>query len=288
MNAASRAAHPPSGGPTYRETIERETAAMAPPLPPVAPEPGTPRDPAFIVGSPRSGTTLLDTLLTALPELQVFEEQPILATLMQEYPDLAAEADVATIRAARRRYHEIAADLQGAANGRRVVDKMPLHMARMPVIIRLFPDAAIVLVERHPGDAVLSCFMANFTPNFAMQSYTDIDEAARTYAAIFANFERARELLPLSVHRVRYERMIADLESEMRPLLEFLGLPWREEVLDNQASAARRPTVRTASYAQIGQPLYKRAVGRWERYRPHLAPIMPIIEPWIAKLGYEA
>lgn len=287
MNAASRAAHPRGDGPNYRETIERQTMAMAAPLPPVAPEPGSPRDPVFIIGSPRSGTTLLDTLLTALPELQVFEEQPILATLVLEFPDLAGEADEAAILAARRRYHAIAAELQGAANGRRVVDKMPLHMARMPVINRLFPEASIVLVERHPCDAVLSCFMANFTPNFAMQSYTDLAEAAHTYAAIFANFEQARQLFPLRLHRVRYERMIADLESEMRPLLEFLDLPWRDEVLDNQTSASRRPTVHTASYAQIGQPLYKRAVGRWERYRTQLAPVMPVLDSWIAKLGYE-
>jgi len=177
--------------------------------------------------------------------------------------------------------------LQGPTEGRRVVDKMPLHMTHMPVIHRLFPAADVVLVERHPADAVLSCFMANFSPNFAMQSYTDLVEAARTYNAIFANFERARELLPLRVHRVRYERMIADLEAEMRPLLAFLNLPWREEVLDNQASAARRGAVRTASYAQIGQPLYQRAVGRWERYRAHLKPVMPVLEPWIERLGYE-
>ena len=67
--------------------------------------------------------------------------------------------------------------------------------------------------------------MANFSPNFAMQSYTDLSIAAQTYAAVFENFARARELLPLRVHEVRYERMIADLEGEMRPLLDFLGLP---------------------------------------------------------------
>jgi tetratricopeptide (TPR) repeat protein len=286
MNAASRIAHPLVPGPIYRETIEAQTAAMAAPLALVPAAPGAPQDPVFIVGSPRSGTTLLDTLLTALLQLQVFEEQPTLNTVEHEFPGLAAETDPARVAAARRMYFEVAASLQGAAEGRRVVDKMPLHMTHMPVIQRLFPDAAIVLVERHPADAVLSCFMANFSPNSAMQSYTDMTEAARTYAAIFENFSRARELLPLRVHEVRYERMIADLEGEMRPLLGFLGLEWRDEVLDNQASAARRATVRTASYAQIGEPLYQRAVGRWERYAHHLEPVMPMLQPWITRLGY--
>ncbi len=286
MNRAARLAHPPGPGPSYHEMIVAQTAAMAPPLAAVRALAGAPQDPVFIVGSPRSGTTLLDTLLTALPELQVFEERPTLSTVEHEFPNLDRETDPARVIAARKRYFEIAASLQGAANGRRVVDKMPLHMTHMPVIQRLFPAADVVLVERHPADAVLSCFMANFSPNFAMQSYTDLSIAAQTYAAVFENFARARELLPLRVHEVRYERMIADLEGEMRPLLDFLGLPWRDAVLDNQASAARRTTVRTASYAQIGEPLYQRAVGRWERYAAHLAPVMPTLQPWISRLGY--
>lgn len=287
MNLASQAAHPLGPGPSYRALIEAQTAALQAPLPTVLRADDAPQDSVFIVGSPRSGTTLLDTLLTALPELQVFEEQAMLATVEHAFPGLAREADPRRVLAARAHYFEAAAALQGPADGRRVVDKMPLHLTQMPLIQRLFPEARIVLVERHPCDAVLSCFMANFAPNLAMQSYTDLDEAARTYAAIFANFTRARELLPLAVHTVRYERMIADLEGEMRPLLEFLGLPWRDEVLDNEGNAARRGAVRTASYAQIGEPLYSRAVGRWERYRTQLEPVLPVLQPWIERLGYE-
>ena len=286
MNEASRAAHPPQPGPTYRELTFASTLAMQPALPPVTAEPGSPPDPVFIVGSPRSGTTLLDTLLTALPELQVFEEQPMLVQVETEFPNLERELDSARIAAARRRYFELAETIEGPSAGRRLVDKMPLHLTHMPVIQRLFPAASIVLVERHPCDAVLSCFMANFMVNHAMRSFTRLDEAARTYDAVFTNWERARELLPLTVHTVRYERMVADLEGEMRPLLAFLGLEWRGAVLDNQASAAARGPVRTASYAQVGQPLYTRAVARWERYRGQMEPALPILEGWIERLGY--
>lgn len=288
MNRASQAAHPSTPGLNYRETIEQQTTGMQPPLAPVARRSDSPADPVFIVGSPRSGTTLLDTLLTALPELQVFEEQGMLTMTEAAFPGLDAEADVAKVEAARRYYFEAAQDLEGSLQGRRLVDKMPLHLTRMPIIHRLFPQASIILVERHPCDAVLSCFMANFAPNFAMQSYTDLTEAARTYNAIFGNFERAAELMPLNVHRVRYECMITDLEAEMRPLLQFLGLPWRDEVLDNQTSAARRGAVRTASYAQIGQPIYQRAAGRWTQYREQLAPVLAILQPWIERLGYDS
>jgi tetratricopeptide (TPR) repeat protein len=283
MNQASvAAAQPPSI--SYRTMVESQTAAMAPP--PGAPVQHNGSDPVFVVGFPRSGTTLLDTLLANLPELQVFEERPMLAQIDAEFPGLSGSTDPALITRARARYFVLAEQQEGPANARRIVDKHPLHMARLPLIDRLFPSAKVVMVERHPADVVLSCYMANFLLNTAMRSFTDLEEAARTYDAVFNNYSRARELLPLAIHEVRYERMIEDLEAEMRPLLAFLGLEWRDAVLDNQASAARRGTVRTASYAQIGQPLYQRAVGRWQRYRPHLEPVLPILEPWIARLGY--
>lgn len=283
MNQASAATAQPAV-PTYRALVEGQTAAMGPPPGPPLAHDGT--DPIFVVGFPRSGTTLLDTLLANLPELQVFEEQPMLAQIDAEFPGLAGSADPALIARARTRYFALAAELEGPAGSRRIVDKHPLHMARLPLIDRLFPAAKVVMVERHPADVVLSCYMANFLLNTAMRSFTDLDEAARTYDAVFSNYSRARSLLPLAVHEVRYERMIADLKGEMRPLLAFLGLDWRDEVLDNQASAARRGTVRTASYAQIGQPLYQRAVGRWQRYRQHLEPVLPILDPWIDRMGY--
>ena len=286
MNQASAAASRPLSDQSYRAMITAQTAAMsAPPGPPL---PQTGLAPIFVVGFPRSGTTLLDTLLSALPELQVFEEMPLLAQIEAEFPGLAASTDTAIIAAARTRYYALAESFEGPAAGRRIVDKHPLHMTKLPLIDRLFPTAQVVLVERHPCDVVLSCYMANFLLNTAMRSFTELEEAARTYDAVFTNWSRARTLLPTASHTVRYERMVEDLEGELRPLLAFLGLEWRDEVLDNQASAARRGTVRTASYAQIGQPLYQRASGRWQRYRSQMEPVLPILEPWIKQLEYEA
>jgi hypothetical protein len=81
--------------------------------------------------------------------------------------------------------------------------------------------------------------------------------------------------------------MVEDLEGEMRPLLEFLGLPWDEKVLDNRASAAKRDHIRTASYSQVTEPIYRRAAGRWQRYQPQLAPVLPILAPWAERMGYD-
>ena len=285
MNREAVAARPARPGPTFRHAVEAATNSIQP----IAGRPvpgGSGDEPVFLVGFPRSGTTLLDTLLSGYDELQVFEEQPMLAQLLAEFEGLSHESDPDRLAAARLNYLQLCAEIGGPAAGRRIVDKHPLHMAQMPAIQRLFPEAAIILVERHPCDVVLSCFMANFVLNPAMRSFTDLEEAARTYDAVFTNWERARELLPLRVHTVRYERMIADLATELSSLAEFLGLPWREEILDHQASAVLRGPVRTASYAQVGQPLYSHAVERWRRYRAHLEPVMPIFAPWIEQMGY--
>ncbi len=285
MNQEVEANHPPPEGPTYRQTIEQRTAAMSAPPPVELPEDGMP-DPVFIVGFPRSGTTLLDTFLSGFPELAVFEEARMLAEAAVAFPGLEESADAAALAAARADYFARAAAQGLPLEGRWLVDKNPLHMAQMPLIHRLFPDARIVLIERHPCDVVLSCFMANFTPNFAMRSFTDLHEAARTYDSVFNCWERARQLLPLTVETIRYETMIEDAEAVIRRLAGFLGLDWRASVLDHRASAAKRGPVRTASYAQIGQPLYTRAVGRWRRYEDKLAPVLPLLEPWLKRLGY--
>lgn len=285
MNQAAAAEFPPPAKPSFRADVIAASALPFPPRTDNGTGAGEARDPVFIVGFPRSGTTLLDTLMMAMPQLTVLEEQPMLALARSRFPDLATTIDPMRRDAARQLYREQAGQC-GAVADRWLVDKNPLHMAHMREIHALFPDAAIVLVERHPCDVVLSCFMANFVLNHAMRSFTSIEEAAATYDAVFTAWEQACAALPLKVHRVRYERMVTDLAGEMRPLLEFLDLPWRDEVLDNRGLAQTRGHVRTASYAQIGQPIYDRARERWRRYRPHLEPVLPVLAPWVERLGY--
>lgn len=292
MNRASLAGKPAPPGPSYRESVAANAKSMTPERvaawTAIEVEP-VPAAPIFIVGFPRSGTTLLDTLLMNVPALHVLEELPI---LREVEASILGETDpgrwtASEVRALRARYFEVLDAQAPPAPGQIVVDKHPLHMARMPIVHRLFPDASIVLVERHPCDAALSCFMANFNLNQAMRSFTDLRETALTYDAVFDAWTRAQTLLPLRVHRVRYERMVSDLGAEMRSLLQFLGLPWDEGVLDNQASAASRGHVRTASYAQVTEPIYQRSAGRWERYRAQLAPVLPILAPWAERMGYD-
>jgi tetratricopeptide (TPR) repeat protein len=292
MNRAAVAAQPRAPGASYRSEVEARagllTAERVAAWTPIALAAGPPA-PAFVLGFPRSGTTLLDTLLMNLPRLHVLEEMPVLDEVEAA---LGGEERLAALGSAeadglRSLYFDALGRISPPAPGQTIVDKFPLHMARAPLIHRLFPDAKIVFVERHPCDTVLSCFMANFRLNRAMLSFTDIEEAARLYDAVLQAWTRARDLLPLDVHTIRYERMVEDLEGEMKALIAYLGQPWDPKVLDNRAGAAQRDYIRTASYAQVAEPIYRRAAGRWQRYRAQMAPVLPILAPWAERLGYE-
>lgn len=288
MNEASVAATAPLPGPRYPERVAANARLLTAEDVADWPSGTVTEPPIFIVGFPRSGTTLLDTLLMNLRNLHVLEEQP----MMDEVEALLCEAarlkslSETEVDGLRGLYFDTLARVSPPGPGQRPVDKYPLNMTRMPLVHRLFPGAPIVLVERHPCDVILSCFKANFELNYAMRSFTSIEEAARTYDVAMDAWTRAEALLPLRVLRIRYERMIEDLEGEMRPLLAFLGLPWDPKVLDNRGSAARRGHVRTASYAQVGQAIHSRSVGQWERYREQLAPVMPILALWARRMGY--
>lgn len=292
MNRESAKARPAPAGPTYRETVAASATLLTqdqiggwPKLDLTL----SPSSPIFIVGFPRSGTTLLDTLLMNIPSLHVLEEMPVLLQVEMALANEKRLAKLSSDEANRLRslYYEKLAEIAPVAEGATVVDKHPLHMARMALVHRLFPDAKIVFVERHPCDVVLSCFMANFQLNHAMRSFVALEEAARTYDAVFDAWTRAETLLPLRVHRIRYEHMVEDLEGEMRPLLGFLGLDWDPKVLDNRAAAAKRDHIRTASYSQVTEPIYRRSAGRWERYRKQMEPVLPILAPWAKRMGYE-
>ena len=244
--------------------------------------------PVFLVGFPRSGTTLLDTFLMGHPSIEVLEEEPMLRRAHQQLADFEGlpVASEDQIRAACDAYFEAAAGLTPSAPGALLVDKNPLAMNGLPLIHRLFPDAKIILALRHPCDVLLSCFATNFKLNDGMANFLRLETAAELYDLSFRYFERATELLHPRVHTIVYENVVEERDRELRPLFEFLGLDWDERVLDHQSTARSRGHIKTASYAQVVEPIYTRAAGRWLNYRKHLEPVLPILEPWVRKFGY--
>ena len=244
--------------------------------------------PTFLVGFPRSGTTLLDTMLMGHPDVEVMEERPCLSTVGNALGGFGriAELDEAELKRAQAHYFEEASKFVDFQSGAHLVDKSPLHLNSVPLIQRLFPEARFILALRHPADVVLSCFISNFRLNPSMSNFVRLDTAAEFYDLTFRNWERSREILPLDVQTVVYEDLVDNPEAELRRLTEALNLQWRDEMLDHRKTAAERGVITTASYAQVTEPIYRRSVGRWERYRKHLEPILPVLSPWAEKFGY--
>ena len=244
--------------------------------------------PLFLVGFPRSGTTLLDTMLMGHPDVAVMEELPALDGVSRALGgfDAIAGLDEPGVRRARDQYFERAKRF-GADLGRNVlVDKNPLHLMQVPLIYRLFPNARFILALRHPPDVLLSCYFSNFRLTPVLSSFLRLDTAAEFYDLAFSIWERTRRLMPIEVHTVVYERLVEDPEDQLRPIVEALGLDWSDDLLDHQSTAASRGLIPTASYAQVTEPIYRSSVSRWERYRKHLEPVLPTLRPWADRFGY--
>jgi tetratricopeptide (TPR) repeat protein len=252
-------------------------------------EPPDRKMPAFLVGFPRSGTTLLDTFLMGHPETTVLEEENLLGAAEREIGKAArlVHASRGTLERARSAYFAEHDRHIARGFGGLVVDKLPLNLLGGPFIEAMFPGAAIIFAERHPCDAVLSAFMQSFVMNDAMASFLTIEDAADLYDAVMSGWFAIRERFALNIHSVRYERLVEEPESELRPLVEFLGLEWDDRMLAHTRTAKNRGTIITPSYDQVTEPLSTRSVGRWKRYCAQLEPVLPVLLPWAERLGYQ-
>ncbi len=258
--------------------------------PSVADEASTP---VFLIGFPRSGTTLLDQILDAHPALHTMEEKPAIDIVKQAverlpggYPDaLASLTAEDTVKLRRVYFAEVARFMGGVPQGI-LVDKMPLNTIEVGLIHRLFPRARILLALRHPCDVVLSGFMQAFKPNAAMVHFGDLADTARFYASVMGLWRRYAEVLPLEVLTTRYEDLVTDFEAETRRILAFLELPWDDSVL-TYAERAKSRAIATPSYHQVVQPIYARSVGRWRNYREQMDDVLPLLRPFVDVFGYQ-
>ncbi len=248
------------------------------------------QSPVFLVGFPRSGTTLLDTMLMGHPDVVVMEERPALSDVekaiggFHRIPQLRNDE----LTAARAAYFSAASQYIQLKEGGLLVDKSPLNLNMVPLIHRVFPNARFILVLRHPFDSVFSCFASNFRLNSSMSNFLTLETAAQFYDLTFSLWEKSRALLPINVQTVRYEELVADPERELKQLADFLGLRWNKAMLDHRDTAAKRGLIATASYAQVTEPIYARSVGRSRNFEKYLAPVAPILSPWVEKLGYKS
>jgi len=250
--------------------------------------------PVFLVGFPRSGTTLLDTILRSHSRIDVVEEQPLVSSAeafikKSGFPEIGQALPLSVISGARKAYiTELDRHRDSTDNKSILIDKLPLNILQIPLIQQLYPRARYILALRHPLDTILSCWMQNFKLNPAMANMVDLDRIVEFYCIAMETFQICRSKYHLSVHEIRYEDLLENLGGETSRLLKFLGLDWEPQMENYQATALQRGRINTPSYSQVVQPIYKDAKYRWLNYEKYLRQYGIKVDPWINEFGYSS
>jgi len=267
---------------------------MVAPLPP-APAPAKPHDKphVFLLGFPRSGTTLLEQVLASHADVTALGEKETLIDSLEAF--LTRPADFSRLVHAspqmlehyRELYWKEVAKFAGDVQGKVLVDKNPINTVRLPLIARLFPNAKILFALRDPRDVVLSCYRNQFDMNSVTREFLSLSTTARFYAAVMHLADVYRAKLSLDIFELRLEDLIEDFGTKTREICDFVGLPWDARLKDF-ASVARTRGVATPSARQVVRNINASGVGQWRRYAKELEPVLPVLQPWITRFGYPA
>jgi hypothetical protein len=248
---------------------------------------------AFLGGHPRSGTTLLEQILDANPDVLAFDEPAAFQQEVEQRIQLSSSParqldQLPSARRAemRRRYEKsLFREITGLRSARVLLDKNPSPTMALGLWLRVFPDLKVIIALRDPRDVVVSCFFLNLLLNATNVNFLSLDRTVKHYADLMDVWLRLRELGGFDWLESRYEDVVSGVEQEGRKATEFLGLTWHPA----QASyheTARRKVLYAPTYHDVTQPVYQRAVGRWQRYAQALAPVRERLAPYCRAFGY--
>jgi hypothetical protein len=262
------------------------------------PPPQQPGRVAFLGGHPRSGTTLLEQILGAHPDIRAFDEPD--AFVNEIWNPLAPMGARQTLRPSeidllnanrraemRRRYlKSLLREVEGESGAKVLLDKNPSPTLALHLWLRIFPELKVVIALRDPRDVILSCLFQNLNLTALSVNFLSLERAARHYADLMDVWLRLRELGGFDWIEVHYRDLVANLESEGRRATEFLQLSWH----DSQAKfheSARRKFFFSPTYQDVTQPVHGRSVDRWKNYAEALAPVQDRLSPYCRAFGYD-
>ncbi len=243
--------------------------------------------PVFLIGFPRSGTTLLDTILRSHSDIDVIEEKPLINSVeqiikskfkysLEELHKLTSE-DLDVLR---NHYLEILKSSCDNKNAKILIDKFPFQTVCLPLINLLFPNAKVIFTHRNPYDTVLSCFQQSFEPNNAMSNFRSIDAASKIYDLTMSIWLDYKTKLKINYITSKYEDLIEDFDNHILKILNFLDISWDENIKNYRNTALKRGKINTPSSSQVVQPLYKSSISKWKNYEKYFANSKQYLNKW--------
>lgn len=256
-----------------------------------APDPR--QSPIFVVGFPRSGTTLVEQMLDAHPALQSMDERPLFNTLSDQLADFGVSVPQDLHKLTQTDCDELRKGYLLMASAKierdwraQLVDKNPLNMLWLPLLQRMFPHARIVFVLRHPCDALISNYMQNYRTAVMVAMSISLERLAQAYVVAIRHWQHHAALLKPSVLTVRYENLVRDPKTEAARLADFLDLADSEPLMRVRQHARDKAFIGTPSYAEVVEPIHRQRIGRWQPYRRWLQNALPVVAPVCEELGY--
>ena len=251
--------------------------------------------PIFMFGFPRSGTTLLDTILRSHPMIEVIEEKPATNKLINSLNKLTNNSlinindiDSKKIEEISLNYFEEISSYTKKTDSQKIyIDKMPLNIIYIAEIQKVFPEAKFIISLRHPCDCVLSSFIQNFKLNDSMSNFLNLNDTANLYDLVMKLYTIYKKKISFNFTEVKYENIVTNFNPEIKKILKFLEVQWDDSVLEYQKTAKQRERIFTPSYDQVIKPLYTKSIGRWIKYKSKLSSVYLTLKPWIREFDYE-
>ena len=245
---------------------------------------------AFLVGFPRSGTTLLDTVLRSHKLTLVLEEEPYLLNCRKSFfnnnKDLNSLIDISKAEKdiiKKQYYSQI--NIKENNLEKIIIDKFPLSIIELPFIKINFPDSKIIFALRHPCDVIISCYFTYFKINDAMLNFLKVEDIIHFYNEVFELFDIYNKKLNIKVHFIKYEDVINDFDKTIENLTQYLDIDFQPDMRNFFLTARNREKISTPSYQQVINPIYKSSINKWKHYDKILE-LENKMQKWITYFGY--
>ncbi len=240
----------------------------------------------FLIGFPRSGTTLLDTILRSHSQTLVLEEKPYLLDIRHNFYKNHELSDLLKINENEKiRMQEQYFNAFDHKSDQLIIDKYPLNLIELGFIKTLFPKSKIILAIRHPLDCIISCVMTAFKMNDGMVNFENIQTTSYFYNQCFELLFKYFNYYKIDYHKVKYENVIINFKDEINNLLKFLNLNFEESINNFQETAKKRKKINTPSYDQVIQPLYLSSINRYKNF-DEINKIKVDIKRWVKEFSY--